>query len=139
VAVAPTAGDVLVASGIDVDRVRAALPRVDPSGVPVRPAPRWLRLVWGKGIVAFTAPWAIYVHPATLGVGLDRIGGLIVHELVHAEQWRRLGWIRQAAGYVGAYLKGRLKGMRHGAAYRAIPQEVEAREVAAGLMGQSPR
>ena len=102
------------------------------------PAPAWLQRAWGRGIVAFTAPWAIYVHPATLAVDEDRLGPLIVHELAHTEQWRRSGWVRQAVTYVASYLRARLGGRSHLEAYRQIPQEVEARRVSDLLVGQSP-
>jgi hypothetical protein len=51
---------------------------------------------------------------------------LLRHELVHVEQWRRLGVVRFLAQYVGSYLLWRLRGHGHRAAYRRIPQEVEA-------------
>lgn len=51
---------------------------------------------------------------------------LLAHELVHVEQWRRLGVAGFLARYLGAYLGARLRGWPHHAAYRRIPLEVEA-------------
>lgn len=53
---------------------------------------------------------------------------LMAHELVHVQQWDRLGAPAFLAQYLGAYARnlGRLR--RHRAAYLAIPLEVEARE-----------
>lgn len=51
---------------------------------------------------------------------------LLRHELVHVRQWRELGAIRFLARYLGAYLRWRLRGYCHWAAYRRIPLEVEA-------------
>jgi hypothetical protein len=51
---------------------------------------------------------------------------LLRHELVHVRQWRELGPIRFLARYLGAYLRWRLRGYGHWAAYRRIPLEVEA-------------
>jgi hypothetical protein len=51
---------------------------------------------------------------------------LLRHELVHVEQWRRLGVVRFLVGYLGAYGRGRLRGYGHRGAYRHIPHEVEA-------------
>ena len=51
---------------------------------------------------------------------------LMRHELVHVEQWRRLGVPGFLRRYVGAYLRWRLRGYGHWAAYRRIPLEVEA-------------
>lgn len=52
--------------------------------------------------------------------------GLMAHELVHVRQYRDLGLIRFALRYVGSYLRFRLSGYGHMAAYRRIPLEVEA-------------
>ncbi len=52
---------------------------------------------------------------------------LVGHELVHVRQWRELGVVRFLWRYLGAYLRGRLRGLRHQDAYAAIPFEQEAR------------
>jgi|GEM_PF-585844 len=52
--------------------------------------------------------------------------GLLAHELVHVRQFGELGPIRFLARYVGSYLRLRLGGYGHMAAYRRIPLEVEA-------------
>jgi len=53
-------------------------------------------------------------------------GRLLRHELVHVEQWRRLGFVGFATRYLGAYLWWRLHAHRHVDAYRRIPLEVDA-------------
>jgi hypothetical protein len=55
--------------------------------------------------------------------------GLFQHELVHVRQWRELGAPRFLWRYLSAYVRGRLRGLGHQAAYRSIPLEVEAREL----------
>jgi hypothetical protein len=55
---------------------------------------------------------------------------LLAHELVHVRQWRELGAPRFLWRYLGAYLRGRGRGLGHEQAYRAIPLEVEARQLA---------
>lgn len=52
--------------------------------------------------------------------------GLMAHELVHVRQFKELGIVRFLARYVGSYLRYRLSGYGHMAAYRRIPLEVEA-------------
>jgi hypothetical protein len=52
---------------------------------------------------------------------------LVGHELVHVRQWRELGAVRFLWRYLGAYVRGRLQGLRHREAYAAIPFEQEAR------------
>jgi hypothetical protein len=51
---------------------------------------------------------------------------LLRHERVHVRQWRRLGFVGFLRQYVTAYLRWRLRGFGHWAAYRRIPLEVEA-------------
>lgn len=51
---------------------------------------------------------------------------LLRHELVHVRQWRELGTVRFLTRYLGAYVRWRLRGYGHWAAYRRIPLEVEA-------------
>jgi len=51
---------------------------------------------------------------------------LLAHELVHVRQFREMGPVRFLAKYVGSYLRFRLNGYGHMAAYRRIPLEVEA-------------
>jgi hypothetical protein len=55
---------------------------------------------------------------------------LIAHELVHVRQWRELGAVAFLARYLGAYARGRWRGLGHRAAYEAIPLEAEARAIA---------
>lgn len=55
---------------------------------------------------------------------------LLRHELVHVAQWRELGVVGFLAGYLGHYLRARLRFWPHKAAYRRIPHEVEAEWVA---------
>ena len=51
---------------------------------------------------------------------------LLRHELVHVEQWRRLGVVGFLARYLWAYGRWRLRGHDHAGAYLRIPLEVEA-------------
>jgi hypothetical protein len=51
---------------------------------------------------------------------------LMRHELVHVEQWRRLGVAGFLIGYLGAYFRWRLLLHGHRDAYRRIPLEIEA-------------
>ena len=51
---------------------------------------------------------------------------LLCHETVHVHQWRRLGFFGFLRRYVGSYVRWRLRGYGHWAAYRRIPLEVEA-------------
>jgi predicted SprT family Zn-dependent metalloprotease len=68
------------------------------------------------------------------GKNPDRVAKLIVHELMHVEQWRRLGGVRHSSQYMWDYVRNRLGGAKHWDSYRAIRLELEARAVAAFVM-----
>jgi len=53
---------------------------------------------------------------------------LVAHELVHVQQWSRLGVVGFLRRYLAAYAKNLTRLRNHRAAYLAIPLEVEARE-----------
>ncbi len=61
--------------------------------------------------------------------GRDHDADLVAHELVHVRQWRELGAMPFLVRYLGAYARGRWRGLGHRAAYEAIPLEAEARLV----------
>jgi hypothetical protein len=125
----------LTASGIPPAEVAAALPGVDLGSVDVHRASRWLARLWGRDISAMTLHTTIYVRADVLDRDPAVLGPLIVHELAHVQQWSRLGMVRFLWNYLSGYVRGRLTGLSHRAAYRAIPLEVEAREVAHQLRG----
>ncbi len=56
---------------------------------------------------------------------------LLRHEGAHVQQWRALGAPGFLRRYVGGYLRWRLRGYGHRAAYLRIPLEVEAAWIAA--------
>ncbi|MBU1225783.1 MAG: hypothetical protein KJ698_01040 [Actinobacteria bacterium] len=133
-----SAAEAVRAAGIDEGRLAAALPRVVPSRVPVWRAGWLLQKLWPEGISAMALPWGIYLAPPLLARPLADLGTLIVHELTHLEQWRRLGPLGWARSYLGDYLSGRRRGLPHHDAYRAIGLEVEARDTARALRPEGP-
>ena len=106
------------------------LPEVDPGRVAVYRAAWWFRRLWASGITAVALPWGIYLHPRRLEAPIESLGPLMVHELTHIAQWRRLGPLGWARTYLGDYLRGRRRGLDHRMAYLAIGLEKEARDVA---------
>ena len=138
------AADLLRASGVDPDDLSELMPRVDPAAVRVQVASPLFRRFWAKGIVAVALPTGVYVQPAIMdrlrtGAQPERSGRLIVHELMHIEQWRRLGAVRHLTQYIGDYIKGRWHRLGHWEAYLAIRLEVEARTVADAVELGAPR
>jgi hypothetical protein len=129
------ASDGLSRSGVDPVWLAEMLPRVDPASIEIREAPRWFQALWAKGIVAVAMPWAIYFTPEMVDryenrADLPRLAQLLVHELTHIEQLRRMGVLRHVAQYTADYVRGRFRRVGHWDAYRAIRLEVEARAVA---------
>ena len=83
--------------------------------------------------------WRLVGGPVPPGARAITLGSLIVvrtraasstrllrHELVHVRQWRRFGALGFLRRYLGAYVRWRVRGYPHWAAYRRIPFEVEA-------------
>jgi hypothetical protein len=133
-----SAAEAIRAAGIDEERLAATLSRVDPSRVPVWRANRLLRMWWPKEISAMALPWGVYLAPEIVARPLADLGPLMVHELAHIEQWRRLGPIGWARAYLGDYLRGRRSGLTHHDAYRAVGLEEEARRIARELRPGDP-
>lgn len=134
------AADVLATVDLDESLVRSVLPRVRPDSVKIRVGPPWFRLFWGRRIAAIALPWGIYVRPAVmrrLQAGSEPVRNvrLIAHELMHVEQWRRLGGAGLIARYGADYIRGLLRTGSHWEAYRAVGTEVEARAAARLIVG----
>lgn len=125
-----TGGEALRAAGMDGAELRALLHPIDPDTVPLRPAPRWLRAIWGSDVRAVALGRTVFVRPDQFSADPKILGRLIVHELVHIRQWSDYGTMGFAARYLRRYLAGIARGLGHRAAYRANPYETEAREAA---------
>ena len=100
----------------------------------MRPAPEFIALdtltirSWPDEVIDLLGhhPCSTYVENFWLGVLGPSTTFLLRHELVHVEQWKRLGVAGFLIRYVGSYLRGRLRGYGHRAAYLRIPLEAEA-------------
>lgn len=112
----------------DTDALRVRLLPVAPERVPVRPLPARILPSW---VAAITLPWGVYVRGDVLRGDPDRLARLLVHELVHARQWKTHGAAGFLRRYLRDYLRGRLARVGHREAYRRIGLEVEASETAA--------
>jgi hypothetical protein len=124
-----------MAAGIDRHALDRAFPGVDCSRVAVWAAARWFVALWGRDVGAVALPWGIYLRSDLAANPAARLAPLIIHELAHVEQWRRLGPLRFMYSYLGGYLTGRRSGLGHRRAYLAIPLEEWARASARKLSG----
>ena len=95
-------------------------------GRPVRNEDHWLWIGGPvpRGSAAITLGSLVVVR-AEVAMS-EQFAELLRHERVHVSQWQELGAVRFLAQYLGAYLKFRLRGYGHNAAYRRIPLEVAA-------------
>ena len=125
----------LNASGISPGQVSSALGSLDLDHVNIRPAPAWLTWLWGRGISAMAIRTTVYIRAESFDLDPSRLGRLVVHELVHVHQWLQMGVLMFLWRYMVGYLRGRLTGLGHQDAYRTIPIEVEARQIAGRLEG----
>jgi hypothetical protein len=116
---------VLQSCGVTAQAACEASGLDDVDSVPIRLAPRWMSRLWRGSVAAMTLPWAIYVDADHLR-STDS-GPLILHELVHVRQWKRLGMWRFLRIYVSDYVRNRREGMDHHHAYLGIRLEKEAR------------
>lgn len=107
---------------------------VDPRTVPVRIAPWWMRAAWAQGTAALTAPWVIWVAPDVMAWESRRRASLIIHELAHSGQWRRLGTLPFLTRYLLEYGAARFDGKGHKEAYRKLSLEQEAEAVRRDLL-----
>lgn len=115
------------------DRLRVHFPSIALERVRLRGRiPRW---VPGRP-AGFAHGWCVHLAPHA--PSLDTLEGiaLIAHELVHVRQFAELGAWRFRIRYLVEYLRGRLRGLSHDAAYRAISFECEARDVAAAILAE---
>ncbi len=101
-------------------------------GVRIVSMPLLMRIIVGRSVTAVTLGRVIFVKPAMF----DRVvsgdePALLLHELVHVAQWRDHGSVGFAYRYVTEYVRLRLLGADHDAAYHGIGFEHVAYDVAA--------
>ena len=110
--------------------------KLDDRRIGARRRPAWL-LVGGpvpRGAAAITLGRVVSVRRRAADDAR-----LLAHELVHVRQWRELGVVGFLVRYLGAYLRWRVRGYGHWAAYRRIPLEVEAEWESALVRVPPPR
>lgn len=128
------AGRILRRAGFDSEHLRATLSPVDPDRVNVWPASRWMRLFWRKGISGVTIRKWVFVNPELMRGDPQRLGRLVIHELVHVKQVRQQGYVRFSLRYIFEYGWGIVAGKDTRQAYLDITAEREARETTERLL-----
>lgn len=91
-----------------------------------RPPPTPDDVRWVHGWAAPGADATTFGRTVFVRRGVEPSERLRRHEYEHVLQYHELGWIRFLVRYVGEYLRWRLRGFGHRAAYRRISFEVRA-------------
>jgi hypothetical protein len=113
----------------DLDRLEDRFPGVDLAAVVVRLIPGQAR-AFLPSLQAIAIGRTIWMREPT---DRSRLPALMAHELTHVGQWRQQGPLGFLTRYLSDYLRARLRGLGHAAAYRQIPAEEEARAAARGF------
>ena len=85
-----------------------------------------VREIKGSRLARWLGVAAITLYPFVLFRDAEPGPALVTHERIHVAQVRAHGWLRFYAGYLWQYAHGRLSGLGHTGAYRAIGYEAEA-------------
>jgi Domain of unknown function (DUF4157) len=118
-----SATDATKKSGVDAGDL-------DLSAVSLRRMPRPMQLALGNSVAAITLGNSIFVAEdryESVVSGNNR--SLLVHELVHVDQWRREGAVAFLSRYTSEYVRYRMIGLDHRTAYRAIGFEAAAYDI----------
>ena len=126
--------EALEAGNITPRQLASVAPAVDPERLLIREAKPWFERLVLRQSAAIALPYVVYVRSRTFVRPRHHLTGLVVHELIHVNQWREEGYLRFAIRYVADYLKGRLRGRPHRRAYLEIGYEVEARALTEQLL-----
>lgn len=98
-------------------------------GVRIVPMPRIVAKLLGPHVQAITFVRTIMVNPTIFERVADGSEAeLLAHELIHVAQWEDSGILAFTRNYVGDYVRLRLLGATHDAAYRSIGFEYQAYE-----------
>lgn len=96
-------------------------------GVWVVAMPRIVQRILGSGVQAITIVRTIVINPDVFErVVAGSEPELLAHELIHVAQWEDHGVVPFSLAYVRDYLRMRLLGATHHAAYRSIGFEYQA-------------
>jgi len=120
----------IVAAGLDLDRMRAEFHPVNLDRVQVLPIPGLFLKFWPENVAAMTLGSRIFMKPSRLFGDPAGIKYLIIHELVHVRQWSEYGVFGFLRRYLGEYIRGRMQGLGHNTAYERNRLEVEASHLA---------
>jgi len=127
---------VIVQAGVAVERAGLDTAALAVAGVSLRTMPRIMQVVLGGRVQAITLNRRIFFSPSRFDAvvaGKDRV--LLVHELIHVAQWADNGAFLFIVRYVSEYVRLRMLGIPHDAAYRGISFEHAAFDASEGLEG----
>ncbi|MCL1593600.1 MAG: DUF4157 domain-containing protein [Actinomycetia bacterium] len=121
----------IVQADVAVRRAGLNIVALETTGVRLRRMPTVLRAILGRRVQAITLNRTVFINAAhydAVVAGSDPV--LLVHELVHVSQWRDNGVFCFSARYLSDYVRLRMLGIGHDAAYRGIGFEHAAYDAA---------
>ena len=116
----------MLPASVAIERAGLPLDKNQYIDVSIEPMGVLLAMCVGARAEAITLGRRVFVSAEVFeGMLTGRRPDVVAHELAHADQWRedRLGFLLR---YIGEYLRFRILGAPHDAAYRAISYEVSA-------------
>ncbi len=114
-----SAREVIELSALDIDPTEFG-------SVVFKPMPSWMEAILGGRASAITLGPTVFVRADDFrAVMAGEKPDLVAHELVHTVQWREDRYTFLPS-YIGEYLRFRLLGASHDAAYRSISYEIAA-------------
>lgn len=117
-----SASEVIQRSGLDINAA-------DFGSVVFRPMPGFMEQVLGGKASAITLGSTVFVRHQDFEGVVDGVRpDLVAHELLHTVQWKTDG-VSFLPRYVSQYIRFRMVGASHDAAYRSISYEVAAYKV----------
>jgi hypothetical protein len=121
---------VSISATVAAERAGVDTGDLDLSEVSVRMMPHWMQIALGTSVAAITLGNSIFVAQDTYeSVVSGKNPALLLHELVHVDQWRREGSVAFLSRYATEYVRNRMIGLDHRTAYRSIGFEIAAYDV----------
>ncbi|MCZ7532796.1 MAG: hypothetical protein M5U23_05245 [Acidimicrobiia bacterium] len=119
----------MIPASVAIERAGIDLDVSDFGGVAFEIMPPWMRSLVGSRIDGVTIGTRIFLSEEVFdAVVLGERPDIVAHELVHVQQWSK-GAATFLVRYLGEYLRLRVYGLPHRAAYFGISYEAAAYEV----------
>jgi len=128
---------VTVQADVAIQRAGLDTAALTVAGVSLRRMPRWMQAILGGRVQAITLNRRVFFSASRFDAvvaGEDPV--LLAHELIHVAQWADNGAFLFIVRYMSEYLRLRMLGVSHDAAYRGISFEHAAYDASERIEGR---